>query len=175
MSSLSNQQHQCQYKSQMNHRSSLYKIWLVNHAATQLWEDCPHSQERILHSLTRSLNRLPKMIFTLCGLCWGAAFLYVLPPAVTRRRAIQWASGLTYLSADSIAPVALWGSPQDIPKHSTFWSITNKVVVWLNFVAHILYLEHYCCTNVISRSKLVRSLVRKDKGRSETRRKSRRK
>jgi hypothetical protein len=31
-----------------------------------------------------------------------------LPPAVARRRAIQWASRLTFLSADSIAPVALW-------------------------------------------------------------------
>jgi hypothetical protein len=34
-----------------------------------------------------------------------------LPPAVARRRAIQWASGLTYLSADLIAPVALWEVP----------------------------------------------------------------
>jgi hypothetical protein len=34
-----------------------------------------------------------------------------LPPAITRRHAIQWASGLTFLSDDSIAPVALWKAP----------------------------------------------------------------
>jgi hypothetical protein len=35
----------------------------------------------------------------------------LLPPAVTWRRAIQWALGLTSLSADLIAPVALWKAP----------------------------------------------------------------
>jgi hypothetical protein len=40
----------------------------------------------------------------------GRAFIR-LPPAVARRRTIQWASGLTYLSADLIAPVALWEVP----------------------------------------------------------------
>jgi hypothetical protein len=39
-----------------------------------------------------------------------------LPPALARRRAIQWASGLTYLSVDSIAPVALWEVPTSLPR-----------------------------------------------------------
>jgi hypothetical protein len=44
-----------------------------------------------------------------------------LPPAVARWRAIQWASGLTYLSTDSIAPVALWEVPtRSIEKSSDF-------------------------------------------------------
>jgi hypothetical protein len=41
----------------------------------------------------------------------GSRIFIRLPPAVARWRAIQWASGLTFLSADSIAPVALWNSP----------------------------------------------------------------
>jgi hypothetical protein len=48
------------------------------------------------------------------GLCQSS--LSTLPPAVARQRAIQWASGLTYLSADSIAPVALWEVPTSLPR-----------------------------------------------------------
>jgi hypothetical protein len=38
-----------------------------------------------------------------------------LPPAVARQRAIQWVSGLTFLSTDSLAPVALWKAPTSPP------------------------------------------------------------
>jgi hypothetical protein len=43
-----------------------------------------------------------------------------LPPVVARRHAFQWASGLTYLSADSIAPVALWKAPTTVILSATY-------------------------------------------------------
>jgi hypothetical protein len=46
----------------------------------------------------------------------GHIFIRLLP-AVARRRAIQWASGLTYLSADLITPVALWEVPKNLFGH----------------------------------------------------------
>jgi hypothetical protein len=47
-----------------------------------------------------AVTELPKSRIFIC-----------LPPAIARRRAIQWASGLSFLSSDSIALVVLWEAP----------------------------------------------------------------
>jgi hypothetical protein len=81
-----------------------------------------NSKNLIFHSINNTLNRqLTEWWCNHDRIEWpevttvprSRIFIH-FPPAVARRCAIQWALGLTYLSADLITPVALWKAPTPV-------------------------------------------------------------
>jgi hypothetical protein len=66
-----------------------------------------------------------------------ARIFICLPPAVARRRAIQSASGLTYLSADSIAPVALWEVRTKVFRHASVLEVESERDCFTNHGLHM--------------------------------------